>query len=114
MGTVEPSLDGGDDGSVLGRVEHRVIKTVVQIAAELREKMVTVNGLSLGVTEDLILKHYPKSGSIKKSLDELKEAHAEVRLVENMDVAACLSYLACAYSASLTGQVIQLNHGLNL
>ncbi len=81
-------------------------------AVTLKEQAVTVNGVALGVTEDFILRHFPKSGSIKKSLVELQSKRPGVKLVEHIDVATGLAFLACPTSASLTGQVLRLTHGM--
>lgn len=81
-------------------------------AASLREQSVTVNGVSLGVTEDFILRHFPKSGSIKKSLVELQTARPGLKLLENTDIASSLAYLASNAAGSLTGQILRLTHGM--
>ncbi len=81
-------------------------------AATMKEQAVTVNGISLGATEDFILRHFPKSGSIKKSLVELQTKRPGLKLVEHIDVATGLAFLACPTSASLTGQVLRLTHGM--
>src|SRR5262249_22172466 len=81
-------------------------------AVSLKEHSVTVNGVALGVTEDFILKHFAKSGSIKKSLVELQSGRPGVKLVEAFDIATALAFLACPSSGSLTGQILSLTHGL--
>lgn len=84
--------------------------TLSSVAA--KEQSVTVNGVSLGVTEDFILRHFPKSGSIKKSLIELQAKRPGLKLLENMDIASCLAYIASNSAGSLTGQVLRLTHGM--
>ena len=81
-------------------------------AGILKDHSVTVNGVSLGVTEDFILRHFPKSGSIKKSLNELQTRRPGVKLIEHIEVATAMAYLACPTSASLTGQILRLTHGM--
>lgn len=84
------------------------------LALEYRQWAVTVNALALGVTEDFILRHFPQSGSIRKSLTELQKVHPEIKLVESTEVALGAAYLASALSASLTGQTLRLTHGFHL
>ncbi len=81
-------------------------------AMAMKDQAVTVNGVSLGVTEDFILRHFPKSGSIKKSLVELQGKRPGTKLLENMDIASSMAYLASSASGSLTGQVLRLTHGM--
>jgi len=81
-------------------------------AMTLKDQSVTVNGVALGVTEDFILRHFAKSGSIKKSLVELQQRRPGVKLVEALDIATALAFLACPSSGSLTGQILRLTHGM--
>lgn len=81
-------------------------------AMAFKDQCVTVNGVAVGVTEDFILKHFPKSGSIKKSLLELQGRCPGLKLLENTDIASSMAYLASNASGSLTGQVLRLTHGM--
>ena len=85
-----------------------------ELAQSLRSKNVTVNGLSLGIGEDFILRHFAQMGSIRKSLDELQKQHADLKLVEATDAGMGAAYLASALSASLTGQTLRLTRGFHL
>lgn len=88
-------------------MEHIALKSVA-----LKEHSVTVNGVSLGVTEDFILRHFPSSGSIKKSLVELQGRRPGLKLLENTDIASSMAYLASNAAGSLTGQILRLTHGM--
>lgn len=91
-----------------------LIHQIQGVALASRPFQVTVNGLSVGVTEDFILSRFPKSASIRKSLDELKVAHPSLKLVETTDVALGAAYLASGLSGCLTGQILRLTHGFHL
>ena len=88
------------------------LKLISQQATELRGIHTTVNGLSIGVTEDFLLKNFPKSPSIRVSLDTLKKEHSDIRLVESSDIASAVAYLSSAVAGSITGQVLRLTHGM--
>ena len=87
---------------------------IVELAKQYAQKNVTVNGLSVGLTDDFILKTYPKNPSIKKSIEELQKTFPSARLVETHDVALGVAYLASALSGSVTGQVLRLTQGFHL
>ena len=91
-----------------------LIKHVHTLARQLLSKNITVNGLALGVTEDFILRHFAKAGSIRKSLEELQKTHPELRLVESTEAGLGASYLASSLSVSLTGQILRLTRGFHL
>jgi len=85
-----------------------------RLAAKYRAQNVTVNAITVGVTEDFILSAFPKTPSIKKSFEELSGKHPGVRLVETNDIALSTAYLCSAMSAAVTGQVLRLTGGFHL
>jgi 3-oxoacyl-[acyl-carrier protein] reductase len=87
---------------------------IADLARENRAKNVTVNGLALGVTEDFVLRHFAKVGSIRRAMDELSQSHDGLKLVESTDVGLGAAYVASALSGSLTGQVLRLTHGFHI
>jgi NAD(P)-dependent dehydrogenase (short-subunit alcohol dehydrogenase family) len=101
----------GVEGFV-GTYQEHLNEYISLTAISYLEKSVTVNGVALGVTEDFILRHFPKSGSIKKSLVELQTKRPGVKIVEPLEIITGLAYLACPSSGSLTGQVLRLTHGM--
>lgn len=88
------------------------LKMMNQQASDLRGIHTTVNALSVGITEDFLLKNFPKSPSIRLSLDALKKEHGDVRLVESSDIASAVAYLSSAVAGSITGQVLRMTHGM--
>lgn len=91
-----------------------LISTIAALAKKHRAQNLTVNGLSLGVTDDFLLKMFPKSGSLKKSFAELQVKHTEIRLVDFHEIGMSAAYLTSALSGSVTGQVLRLTHGAQL
>jgi enoyl-[acyl-carrier-protein] reductase (NADH) len=111
----DPSLDslrGGDGVSLACReVMSSVIDT---LAAKYRGQGVTVNALSIGVTDDFVLRLNPKTPSIKRAFEELQKAHLGLKLVELNDVSQSVAYLCSVMSNGLTGQMMRLTHGYHL
>lgn len=89
----------------------RLLKQVGDLAQRVKKDNVTVNGLAIGVTEDFLVKHFSKLGSIRKALEHLQVEHSDLKLVESGDVSLAAAYLSSALCSSLTGQVLHLNHG---
>lgn len=84
------------------------------LANHHRAQNVTVNGLTVGVTDDFLLQHFPKGGSLKKAFEELRLKHPALKLVEFHDVGLGAAYLTSALSACVTGQLLRLTHGFHL
>lgn len=108
----DSSLSAVGVDAFVGTYQEHLMEHVLSSAAALKDKSVTVNGIALGVTEDFILRHFAKSGSIKKSLAELQAKSPGVKLVEAFEIATALAYLACPSSSSLTGHILRLTHGM--
>jgi NAD(P)-dependent dehydrogenase (short-subunit alcohol dehydrogenase family) len=87
---------------------------IAELAKTYIGKNVTANAVSIGVTDDFLLKNNPKSPSLKKSMEALQKEHPTMRLVEYQDVALGVAYLVSALSASVTGQTIRLTQGFHL
>jgi NAD(P)-dependent dehydrogenase (short-subunit alcohol dehydrogenase family) len=87
---------------------------MAELAKNYIGKNITANAVAIGVTDDFLLKHNPKSPSLKKSLEALQAEHPTMRLVEYQDVALGVAYLISALSASVTGQTLRLTQGFHL
>lgn len=78
------------------------------LAKQVAEHNITVNVLSLGLTEEYILSQFPESPSIKDALLKLKERDPSLRITEPDKVTNTVTYLVSQYGAALNGQVISL------
>jgi NAD(P)-dependent dehydrogenase (short-subunit alcohol dehydrogenase family) len=111
----DPSLDSlrGGEGVSLGCRE--VLTSVIDtLAAKYRGQGVTVNALSIGVTDDFILRLHPKTVSLKRSFEDMQKAHPGLKLVELHDVSQSVAYLCSVMSNGLTGQMMRLTHGYHI
>ena len=112
----DPTLDKISPSPAANGCREALLANIDTLAKRHRLQNVTVNALSLGVTDDFILKIFPKSTSLKKSFAELQATHpaAGLKLVEFHDIGLSTAYLTSALSASVTGQVLRLTHGSHL
>lgn len=103
----------GGENSAHGGLE--VLTSLIHnLAAKYRMQNVTVNALSVGVTDEFILRKNPKTPSIKRAFEELQKSHPGLKLVELNDVGLSTAYLTSALSAPLTGQILRLTHGFHI
>lgn len=110
----DSSLDSLDKEAIAESCRKVLTRTIHQLAQKYRLQNVTVNALSVGITDDFLLRTQPKSPSLKKSMEALAVSHPGIKLVEFHDVGLGTAYLASALSASLTGQILRLTHGYHL
>lgn len=82
-----------------------------QKVIEFRGKNLTTNTVLLGLTEEYLLRKYPKLPSIKAGLEEEKKISASARLVEPIEAAAWLMFLASPLSQAVNGQTLCVDHG---
>lgn len=76
------------------------------------DKNVTINGVTVGVTEEFLLKHYPKF-SLKDGIEKLKQAYPQLHLVEPLEVAATAAFLASPLGAGICTHILHVDRGLN-
>lgn len=85
---------------------------VHELARSVSEKPITVNGLSLGLTEEYLLARFPKAPSIEYAKKQIVADHPHARLVEPTEVANVIAFLASPLSSAINGQILHVNHGL--
>lgn len=78
------------------------------LAKQVTEHNITVNVLSLGLTEEYILSQFPGSASIKEAVSKLKEKDPSIKITEPDKVMNSVGFLVSNLGAALTGQVISL------
>jgi NAD(P)-dependent dehydrogenase (short-subunit alcohol dehydrogenase family) len=79
------------------------------LSRQLQDVNVTVNCLSLGLTEEYLLGHFPESGSIKDAQVKMKEIDPLFRITDSEKIANSLLYLCSSSGAAVTGQHIVLS-----
>ncbi|MCB9025890.1 MAG: SDR family oxidoreductase [Bdellovibrionaceae bacterium] len=75
-------------------------------------KQITSNGLALPFTDELVLKHYANK-NIQEAMADIKKVWPRARLVEPVDIAYTVAFLASPISAAIDGQVIHASYGMN-
>lgn len=90
---------------------------ILKMAQETAKDHITVNALSVGISEDYLLQN-SGSGSpsasvpIQKTLRELQAKLPGARLVDYSDISASISFMVSPLSSAINGQMITVNHGL--
>lgn len=100
----EPGLTEGSSTALIDFVTTQ--------AKEVIGKNVTVNMVTLGVTEEYLLKKFPKLPSIKLAFAELQKTNARAKMIDGKEIAYTVAFLASPLCASLTGQNLILSAAL--
>lgn len=79
------------------------------LAKQLQEFNVTVNCVSMGLTEEYLLGHFPEATSIKEAAEKMKAADSQIRITEPEKAANALIFLCCNLGAAVTGQHLVLS-----
>jgi NAD(P)-dependent dehydrogenase (short-subunit alcohol dehydrogenase family) len=110
----DPCLDSMRPEGVAAGCREILTTMIESLGVKYRSQNVTVNALSIGITDDFILRLSPKTPSLKRAFEELQKTHTGLKLVELNDVGLSAAHLCSALSASLTGQMLRLTHGYHL
>ncbi len=79
------------------------------LARQLQEFNVTINCLSLGLSEEYLLGHFPDSNSLKEAQEKLKATDPTLKITDSEKVANSIVYLASNAGAAVTGQHLVLS-----
>lgn len=79
------------------------------LAKQLQEFSVTVNCLSLGLTEEYLTGHFPEATSLKQSAELMKAFDSGFRMTESEKVAQTVLFLAGPSGMAITGQHLVLS-----
>lgn len=107
-------LDGMRKTPVAGGCVEALRLGIDSLARKYRAQNIMVNGLSIGVTDDFVLRLHPGSVSLKKTFEEMARSCPGLKLVDSNDVASTVAYLSSALSAGVTGEILRLTHGYHL
>lgn len=78
------------------------------MAKQLQDVNVTVNCLSLSLTEEYLRDHFPEASSIKDAHEKMKSIDPIFRITEPEKIANSILYLCSPFGAAVTGQHLVL------
>jgi NAD(P)-dependent dehydrogenase (short-subunit alcohol dehydrogenase family) len=67
-----------------------------------------VNVISVGLTEDLLLKRFPLSKSIKSSLENLQKDHPKMQLMDSTEITSVAMFLSSLAASGVNGQILKV------
>jgi 2-hydroxycyclohexanecarboxyl-CoA dehydrogenase len=79
------------------------------LARQLQDVNVTVNCVSLGLTEEYLLGHFPECATMKEAQEKMRATDPLIRITEPEKVANALLYLCSSWGVAVTGQHIVLS-----
>lgn len=94
---------------VLAAARGALIQFADQLSKVVSEHNITVNTLSLGMTEEWILAQFPQAKSIKEALDLLKQKEPHLKITEPDKITNAISFLLGTSGACVNGQNIKLS-----
>lgn len=83
-------------------------------ATQWNSKNLTANELTVGISDEFLLRRSPKGPSIKKTFEEFKSSQPGARILDASDLAAWVLFFVSPLSQAVTGQRVFIDHGLNL
>ncbi|MBK9323145.1 MAG: SDR family oxidoreductase [Bdellovibrionaceae bacterium] len=90
-------------------VRSGLIPFAAALAKQINEANITVNTLSLALTEEYILGHDLDSKSIKEAMEKMKLQDSSLRITEPDKTSQVVSFLASTLGTSITGQHLSLS-----
>jgi 2-hydroxycyclohexanecarboxyl-CoA dehydrogenase len=97
------------DDVVVHAVRSGLVPFASALAKQVSEFNITVNTLSLALTEEYILAHDPESKSIKEAMDKMRTQDATLKITEPDKISQTVNFLVSPMGASMTGQHLKLS-----
>lgn len=85
---------------------------VKHLALEGIEKQINVNCVSAGLTEHYVQSRRPGTTSIRATAQELGEKLPHAKITDSLEIANTICFLASHLSSGITGQTLNVSHGL--
>jgi 3-oxoacyl-[acyl-carrier protein] reductase len=85
-----------------------LIPFATALAKQVGEYNVTVNALSIALTEEYILGHDSESKSIKEAMDKMRALDPSLRITEPDKISQTVSFLVSPLGATINGQHLRL------
>lgn len=79
------------------------------LSRQLQDVHVTVNCVSLGLTEEYLMGHFPDAGSTKDAFEKMKAIEPSMKLADSEKIANSIIYLCSSAGASVAGQHLVLS-----
>lgn len=79
------------------------------LAKQVSEFNITVNALSVALTEEYILAHDPQAKSIKEALEKLKLIEPSLKITEPDKITQTVTFLVSPLGAAVSGQTLSLS-----
>lgn len=79
------------------------------LSRQLQEYTITVNCLSLGLTEEYLAGHFPESTSLKQSAEMMKVFDPSFRITDSEKISQAILFLVSSAGVSVTGQHLTLS-----
>jgi NAD(P)-dependent dehydrogenase (short-subunit alcohol dehydrogenase family) len=106
---VNQPMIGGATSDLLGAAARTgLIQFAKTFARQIHDLNVTVNVLSVGLTEEYVLGHFPEAGSIKEAVEKLKAQDPTFKITEPDKITHSVVYLVSQFGNAVSGQTITL------
>ncbi|MGZ3744045.1 MAG: SDR family NAD(P)-dependent oxidoreductase [Pseudobdellovibrionaceae bacterium] len=90
-------------------VRSGLIKFSAALAKQVSEFNVTVNALSIALTEEYILGHEPGAQSIKEAMEKMKQVDSSLRITEPDKITQAVTFLVSPLGVAINGQTLSLS-----
>lgn len=105
----ESFLTAEADDSLSIAYRTGLVEFAKTLAKQVQDVNVTVNTLSIGVTEEYLMGHYPQAATIKEALELHKQRHPTSRIADQEKVSQAAVFLVGSMGAVLSGQNLRLS-----
>ncbi|HEY8271852.1 MAG TPA: SDR family oxidoreductase [Pseudobdellovibrionaceae bacterium] len=90
-------------------VRSGLMKFSSALAKQVGEFNITVNALSIALTEEYILAHEPGTNSIKEAMEKMKQLDPSLKITEPDKITQTVTFLVSPLGIAINGQTLNLS-----
>lgn len=119
-----PFVEGRNKGRILFLTNEILRKSEEKFASlnatmsEFTKKVIkdniSMNLISTGITEELLINLYGGKKSIKDAFEDFQEQNGDCRIIEPTEIASVVSFLASPISSGIGGQTVKIDAGAQI
>ncbi len=93
-------------------IQSEMARFVSETARSVFEKGITMNGVCLGLTEDVLMQQTQNGLTIQQALEQFRKEKPWARIIEPTEIAHFIAYLVSPLNSAVSGQMLIANAGL--
>lgn len=106
----DEAINGFQLDSVHSLLRGGLVSFTRSLAREIADISCTVNTVSIGLTEEYLLNHFPEAASVKDALEKMRQLQPMAKLMNPDHLANTVLYLCSSMGSGTSGEILRVKN----